>query len=156
MQNFATVIEYLGLKVIGRRIRCAFFSRKKDITGHIRMADYHKVSSTIRFNVQGGIDFSKALGEKTLSIVIHEFSHEYADEHDEKFQDALERVGGKMCYVILHHWDHIKSKFDNVRYMPGRTEFVTCAICGDKREVRSQDLHQVRLCQSCQKACGGL
>jgi hypothetical protein len=159
MQRLAAFTEWLGEKVLGRMIKCKFMEKKPDYTGFMTAADYSKevsgrahACSVIRFNLLAKLEIDKPLSPNMLSIVIHEFAHEYTDEHEREFTNSVEKVAGKLCFVLLHYRQEIMERFVEIGYIPGKTTFIECTDCGTKREVKMQDVHQVLRCLGCQRS----
>jgi hypothetical protein len=151
MQRFASFVEWMGNKVLGVSLTCKFMEKVADHTGHMSQANFNKVNGIIQYNVLAKENnFDKPLAAEMLSVLIHEFAHQYVSEHTREFTEAVEHVAGKVCFVLLHHQHEIMEKFGQVSYMSGKTTFITCA-CGATREVKTQDCFQVKRCHKCQR-----
>lgn len=146
--KFLRIVQWFGKKLLDKTVLTRLFAREPDFTGFTTQAEYG--NSTIGFNVLGGNDFSKPLAPENIATMVHEFAHDACpEEHNEMFQAEVERLSGKMGYVILHHYDEIREKFGRVSYMPGKTTVIQCVDCGADREIKVQDKFQVRKCVVC-------
>ena len=150
MAKYKKVVEWFGFKLLGRPIVCNFHMRERDYTGYFQQACYEKHGGNVSFNILClENDFTKPFGEEAIATMIHEFAHEYSSEHGKEFTEALEKLSGKLAYVLLNN--DVKQIFGNVKTKRGKTTFITCIDCGAQREVKVQDVFQCVRCQGCQK-----
>jgi hypothetical protein len=150
-KNFASVVEWLAKKVINKDIQVLFFRKERDFTGALDIAKYCAEENQIKYNVLSDLDWDKPLSEEAIRTAVHEFAHEESPYHDRAFSTALENVAAKLVFVILHEHDEIMRRFENPSYLKGTTTIINCVDCGSKREIKVQDVHQVRRCKPCQR-----
>ena len=123
--NFADFVEWFGKSLLKKDVVCRFFDRSKDFTGSIVQADFNKdkyipetngYSSVVRFNRQvKKNDFSRPLKESMVSVMIHEFAHEFSSQHGELFLDAVEMLGGRAAVLLFKNAEMVKKKFGKKR-----------------------------------------
>jgi len=151
-KKFAEVIKFLSEKVLERNVEVDFFIQERDHTGRAMIAHFkaNEEKCFVSWNTKETTDFSKPLCSRNLGILCHELAHNKASEHDMNFVDSLEEIAGKLAMVIFKYKDQIPHAAEQ-KVLPTKSLFITCIDCGAQREVKPQDVHQVKRCVECQK-----
>ncbi|MEM9196201.1 MAG: ATP-binding protein, partial [Myxococcota bacterium] len=98
--RFAEAVRWLARRVAGRVVRVRFFARDPNDAGLLEDANTDVVAKIISFNVRGPIRFDDVLDPYTLGIVLHEIAHLETPEHDLRFIDRLQWLGGQTAKVL--------------------------------------------------------
>ena len=147
-EKFLKVMTFLSKKLLDKDVACKFMT-KKAYDGITNPAVYQRSTATVFFNLESRLDYTKPLTVECLAILFHELAHDKYDIHDEDLMDEIAMLGAKMSLLILEYPDLVKDQFGVAK--KGKTSFITCVDCGAQREVKVQDVFQVKRCQECQK-----
>lgn len=101
MKNIAEFTKWLALELLDKNIHIQFVSEVKENCS----AAYTKglTSSSFIYNVARlGYKWFEGIGNKQLSLILHELGHEYCSDHlDEKYYDALTDLGAKVAIDVI-------------------------------------------------------
>jgi hypothetical protein len=151
--KFGMVMSWLAERVLGEKVDIQFYNKPTNHRGKVEKANYTYLSNpTISYNCHPDAmnDFIRPLSAENMSILAHEMAHRKTEYHDDTFVKALETISGKLVYTVLHKRDELERRFGHVSFLPGKTCKINCIDCGEEREIKVQDKHQVTRCVKCQ------
>jgi len=150
-KKFVKLITYLAKKLIDCDITVEFISRDLEFSGILKVAGFNVETKTLTYNVQSSSnEFDNPLSEANLAVLVHELAHFYTQLHDEEHTKHIERISGKLARLCLTESRKLY-KLAGERVISGKTVTITCIDCGSTREVKPQDVHQVKRCVACQQ-----
>jgi hypothetical protein len=153
MKKFADVHKFFAEKLVGHEVKISFYSQEADCTGMMSEARYGVIDGvgTLKYNIQAKTNFGKPIGPHAMEILAHELVHEYAGhDHGDVYLKYLPIVCGRLCTIIFENRNDIPHVTEQ-KTLPTKSELITCIDCGAKREVKAQDVHQVKRCLEYQK-----
>lgn len=148
-RRFKEITEFIATKIMSKRVT-VWFMKHPDYDGVRKIANYQPSTATINFNLLCDTDFNKPVSEEILGILVHELAHDRVSCHNTQFLDEIEKIAGKMAMFFIQNPNILDETFGPIKKNKGKTEFISCVDCGDKREVKTQDLHLVKRCKQCQ------
>ena len=99
-QRFAEAVRWLARRVAGRVVRVRFFARDPSDEGLLADATCDATARVLSFNVRGNLRFDDMLDPNTLGVVLHELAHLDTPEHDHRFIERLQLLGGQAVKVL--------------------------------------------------------
>jgi len=150
-KKFIKLVTYLAKKLIDCDIKVEFVSRDLEFSGMLRVAAFSDEKKTLTYNIQSSDnDFDNPLSEDNLAILIHELAHHYTPIHSDEHAKHVEIISGKLARLCLTENKKL-FRLAGESTISGKTVKITCVDCGSYREVKPQDVHQVKRCLACQQ-----
>ncbi|MEM9072209.1 MAG: ATP-binding protein [Myxococcota bacterium] len=100
LQRFADAVRWLARRVAGRVVRVRFFARDPSDAGLLEDATCDPETRILSFNVKSALRFDDILDPMTLGVVLHEIAHLETVEHDHRFIERLQWLGGQTARVL--------------------------------------------------------
>lgn len=97
---FAESVRWIARKLAGSVIRVRFFAKDPTETGLLEDALTDVTARIVSFNVRSALRFDDILDPATLGVVLHELAHLVTPEHDTRFIDRLQFLGGAMARLL--------------------------------------------------------
>jgi len=99
-QRFAESVRWLARRIAGSVVRIRFFARDPSDAGLLEDATTDLEARLISFNVKSAIRFDDVLDPATSGVVMHELAHLVTLEHDHRFIDRLQFLGGALAKLL--------------------------------------------------------
>jgi hypothetical protein len=99
-RRFAEAVRWLARRIAGSVIRVRFFARDPSDAGLLEDAVTDVDARVISFNVRGPLRFDDVLEPATIGVVLHELAHLASPEHDHRFIDRLQLLGGSLARLL--------------------------------------------------------
>ncbi len=99
-QRFAESVRWLARRIAGSVVRIRFFARDPSDAGLLEDATTDLEARLISFNVKSAIRWNDVLDPATSGVVLHELAHLVTLEHDHRFIDRLQFLGGTLAKLL--------------------------------------------------------
>jgi hypothetical protein len=156
-QEMVALFEHAAEQFTGEKHTVSFMQKPRSYTGKYKLATYTADTRTIRFNtLYNDFHFDKPLQPKLVGVFLHELGHFDEEEHDQRFQDAVERYAGLFAQLL---WDK-RTMVEGIlggraagAASGGKKISIACQWldCTETRMIKPQDKFQVRFCVTHQK-----
>jgi hypothetical protein len=107
---FADAVRWLARRIAGSVVRVRFFARDPSDAGLLEDATTDRDARVISFNVRSTIRFDDVLDPMTSGVVMHELAHLVTLEHDHRFIDRLQFLGGALAKLLAEGGSELAGK----------------------------------------------
>lgn len=107
---FAESVRWLARRLAGSVVRVRFFARDPSDTGLIEDATTDPAARLLSFNVRSALRWEDVLDPGTLGVVLHELAHLVTLEHDHRFIDRLQYLGGACARLFAEGGPELAAK----------------------------------------------
>lgn len=109
-RTFAEAVRWLARRLAGSVVRVRFFARDPSDTGLIEDATTDPAARLLSFNVRSTLRWEDVLDPATLGVVLHELAHLVTLEHDHRFIDRLQYLGGACARLFAEGGPELAEK----------------------------------------------
>lgn len=99
-RRFAESVRWLARRIAGSVVRVRFFARDPSDAGLLEDATTDAEARLISFNVKSALRWDDPLDPATMGVVLHELAHLVTLEHDHRFIDRLQFLGGALAKLL--------------------------------------------------------
>ena len=100
---FADAVRWLARRIAGSVVRVRFFARDPSDAGLLEDATTDVEARLISFNVKSTLRWDDPLDPATMGVVLHELAHLVTLEHDHRFIDRLQFLGGAVAKLLAEN-----------------------------------------------------
>jgi hypothetical protein len=97
---FADSVRWLARRIAGSVVRVRFFARDPSDAGLLEDATTDPEARLLSFNVRSGLRWDDPLDPTTMGVLLHELAHLVTLEHDHRFIDRLQFLGGALAKLL--------------------------------------------------------
>ncbi len=107
---FADAVRWLARRIAGSVVRVRFFARDPSDAGLLEDATTDGQARLISFNVRSTLRWDDLLDPATMGVVLHELAHLVTLEHDHRFIDRLQFLGGALGRLLAEGGSELGAK----------------------------------------------
>lgn len=107
---FADAVRWIARRIAGSVVRVRFFARDPSDAGLLEDATTDVEARLISFNVRSTLRFDDPFDATTMGVVLHELAHLVTLEHDHRFIDRLQFLGGALAKLLAEGGPELAKK----------------------------------------------
>jgi hypothetical protein len=107
---FAESVRWLARRIAGSVVRVRFFTRDPSDAGLLEDATTDADARLLSFNVKSTLRWDDVLDPATSGVVLHELAHLVTLEHDHRFIDRLQFLGGSLAKLLAEGGPELAAK----------------------------------------------